>query len=49
MMVCPYNESHVLLVLQVDLSRIAGLLAAHWGNAEFAKPSPYASLVLSAH
>jgi hypothetical protein len=48
MMVCPYNESHVLLVLQIDHSRIAGLLAAHWGNAEFAKPSPYASMVLAA-
>ena len=48
MMVCPYNESHVLLVLQIDHSRIAGLLAAHWGNHEFAKPSPYASMVLAA-
>jgi hypothetical protein len=48
MMVCPYNESHVLLVLQIDHSRIAGLLAAHWGNDEFAKPSPYASMVLAA-
>src|SRR2546430_8593137 len=48
MMVCPYNESHVLLVLQIDHSRIAGLLAAHWGNAEFATPSPYAAMVLAA-
>ena len=48
MMVCPYNESHVLLILQIDHSRIAGLMAAHWGNAEFAKPSPYASMVLAA-
>jgi hypothetical protein len=48
MMVCPYNESHILLVLQIDHSRIAGLLAAHWGNDEFAEPSPYASMVLAA-
>jgi hypothetical protein len=48
MMVCPYSESQVLLVLQIDHSRIAGLLAAHWGNNEFAKPSPYASMVLAA-
>jgi hypothetical protein len=48
MMVCPYNESYVLLILQIDHSRIAGLLAAHWGNAEFAKPQPYASMVLAA-
>jgi hypothetical protein len=48
MMVCPYNESHILLILQIDHSRIAGLLAAHWGNSEFARPSPYASMVLAA-
>jgi hypothetical protein len=48
MMVCPYNKSHSLLVLQIDHSRIAGLLAAHWGNDEFARPSPYASMVLAA-
>jgi Protein of unknown function (DUF3891) len=48
MMVCTYNESHVLLVLQIDHSRIAGLLAAHWGNDEFARVNPYASMVLAA-
>ena len=48
MMVCPYNESQVLLVLQIDHSRIAGLLAAHWGNDQFAKLKPYASMVLAA-
>jgi hypothetical protein len=48
MMVCPYSESFLLLVLQTDHSRIAGLLAAHWGNDEFARLSPYASMVLAA-
>ena len=48
MMVCPYNESFVLLVLQTDHSRVAGLLAAHWGNDEFARLDPYASMVLAA-
>lgn len=48
MMVCTYNESHLLLVLQIDHSRIAGLLAAHWGNDQFAKLRPYASMVLAA-
>ena len=48
MMVCTYNESHVSLVLQTDHSRIAGLLAAHWGNDEFARVNPYASMVLAA-
>ena len=48
MMVCPYDDSRVLLILQTDHSRIAGLLAAHWGNDQFAKLQPYASMVLAA-
>jgi hypothetical protein len=48
MIVCPYNESFLVLVLQTDHSRIAGLLAAHWGNDEFARLNPYASMVLAA-
>jgi uncharacterized protein DUF3891 len=48
MMVCPYDDSRVLLILQTDHSRIAGLLAAHWGNDQFAKLQPYSSMVLAA-
>jgi hypothetical protein len=48
MMVCGYDESRLLLVLQVDHSRVAGLFAAHWGNQDFAKLRPYASMVLAA-
>jgi hypothetical protein len=48
MMVCPYDDSRVLLILQTDHSRIAGLLAAHWGNDRFAKLQPYTSMVLAA-
>ena len=48
MMVFPYDESRLMVVLQIDHSRVAGLLAAHWGNAEFAEPTPYASVVLAA-
>ena len=48
MMVNQYDESTLLLVLQIDHSRLAGFLAAHWGNKEFAKPQPYASVVLAA-
>ena len=48
MMVCPYDDSRVLLILQTDHSRIAGLLASHWGNGQFAKLQPYASMVLAA-
>ncbi|MBI3077549.1 MAG: DUF3891 family protein [Deltaproteobacteria bacterium] len=48
MMVSHYDDSRFLIVLQVDHSRVAGLLAAHWGNATFAEPRPYASVVLAA-
>ena len=48
MMVHDYDDTSLLLVLQIDHSRVAGLLAAHWGNAEFAAPAPYASVVLAA-
>jgi hypothetical protein len=48
MMVCPYDASRLLLILQTDHSRIAGLLAAHWGNDQFAKLQPYSSMVLAA-
>jgi hypothetical protein len=48
MMVCPYDDSRVLLILQTDHSRIAGLLAAHWGNDQFARLHPYSSMVLAA-
>ena len=48
MMVNQYDQSRLLLVLQVDHSRVAGFLAAHRGNEAFAKPQPYASVVLAA-
>ena len=48
MMVCPYDASRLLLILQTDHSHIAGLLAAHWGNDHFAKVQPYSSMVLAA-
>ena len=48
MMVCPYDDERLLLILQVDHSRVTGWFAAHWGNDEFAPPSPYAAMVLAA-
>jgi hypothetical protein len=48
MMVQRYDDEHLILVLQIDHSRIAGLIAAHWGNSEFATPTPYESMVLAA-
>jgi hypothetical protein len=48
MMVCPFDESRLLLILQVDHSKITGWFAAHWGNENFARPAPYAAMVLAA-
>ena len=48
MMVCPYDENRLLLILQVDHSKVTGWFAAHWGNDQFARPSPYAAMVLAA-
>ena len=48
MMVCPYDDERLLLILQVDHSRVTGWLAAHWGNTEFARPSPCAAMILAA-
>ncbi len=48
MMVHRYDGSRLLLVLQIDHSRLAGFLAAHWGNSVFAQPKPYISVVLAA-
>ena len=48
MMVCPYNDEQLLLILQVDHSQVTGWLAAHWGNDDFASASPYQAMVLAA-
>jgi hypothetical protein len=48
MMVCPYDENRLLLILQVDHSKVTGWFAAHWGNDNFAPPSPNAAMVLAA-
>jgi Protein of unknown function (DUF3891) len=48
MMVCPYDDEHLLLVLQVDHSKVTGWFAAHWGNDTFAPLSPYHAMVLAA-
>ena len=48
MMVIGYDEERLMLVLQIDHSRVAGLLAAHWGNDQFDVPRPYSSMVLAA-
>jgi len=48
MMISGRMESRLVLVMQTDHSKVAGLLAAHWGNDRFAAPAPYGSMVLAA-
>lgn len=48
MMVCPYDDDRLLLILQVDHSKVTGWFAAHWGNDAFAALSPYHAMVLAA-
>jgi hypothetical protein len=48
MMAYPYDDARIILALQIDHSRVAGYLAAHWGNWNFDRPAPYASVVLAA-
>lgn len=49
MMVNSYDDSQLMLALQIDHSRVAGFFAAHWGNKKFDRPQPYSSVVLAAH
>jgi hypothetical protein len=42
------SPSQLLVIGQTDHSRLVGQLAAHWGNADFAAPTPYESVVRAA-
>lgn len=48
MMVNDISDDEVMLVMQLDHSRVAGQLAAVWGNETFAPVAPYESIVLAA-
>jgi Protein of unknown function (DUF3891) len=41
-------NGELVLIGQTDHSRLAGQLAAHWGNSHFAAPDPYDSMVRAA-
>lgn len=41
-------NGEMLLVGQTDHSRLAGQFASHWGNAQFAPPTPYESIARAA-
>jgi hypothetical protein len=48
MIVRKEGDGSLLLVGQTDHSRLVGKFAAHWGNAQFAQPEPYESVVRAA-
>lgn len=48
MIVRKEKSGGLTLVGQTDHSRLVGQLAAHWGNADFATPAPYESVVRAA-
>ena len=42
------GDGGLILMGQTDHSRLVGQMASHWGNAEFAAPDPYVSVVRAA-
>ena len=48
MIVRKQPDGQLILIGQTDHSRLAGQLAAHWGNDAFAVPDPYDSMVRAA-
>lgn len=47
-MIVRKEKAGLSLVGQTDHSRLVGQLAAHWGNRDFATPTPYESVVRAA-
>ena len=47
-MIVSRRPEGLLLVRQVDHQEQCGAMAAAWGNADFARPEPYAPLVMAA-
>jgi hypothetical protein len=48
LIVSPSGEGELLLVLHTEHSRLAGWLAAWWGNAALPRPEPWLSVILAA-
>jgi Protein of unknown function (DUF3891) len=42
------SDGSIVIMGQTDHSRLVGQVAAHWGNAQFATPAPYDSVVRAA-
>jgi Protein of unknown function (DUF3891) len=49
MIVRYHSDGTVVMITQNDHARLSGLFAAHWGNAQFEPPRPYAAVVRAAH
>lgn len=47
-MIVQPHDGQLLLIRQTDHAALAGLFAEHWGNADFARPSPHDSLIAAA-
>jgi len=43
------SDGGVVMITQNDHAKLAGFLAAHWGNAGFERPRPWVSTVRAAH
>jgi len=48
MIIRKLEDGQAVAITQTDHSRLAGFLAAHWGNADFAAPRPYESVARAA-
>ena len=48
MIIRKLDDGRAIAITQTDHSRLAGFLAAHWGNAHFATPRPYESVTRAA-
>ena len=48
MIVRNQSDGSVVMITQNDHAKLAGLLAAHWGNREFERPRPYTSMMRAA-
>lgn len=48
MMVTQYDDERLFATMQTDHSRVAGFLAANWGNEDFSSPSPWNAVVIAA-
>jgi hypothetical protein len=48
MIVRNQSDGSVVMITQNDHAKLAGLFAAHWGNARFERPRPYVSMMRAA-